>query len=232
MVQHPVSSEGRAVGPWPSLSPHSQPLQNLPTVPSSCTFPDPFPPPLPPHPASSASPLCLSSAMHRTFQTDLYLLRLRTARAYVQALESSLNPVSATGREPLKLHAVVSAQSAASGPQGQRSGVGGNPAAPEPVPSQLGPVPASHLPTGPGTKPHVLCESSHLLLCCLPALATQGHTLQPPHSMLCLRQAPRLGAGHTSRHLGMFLPRILEGLFPLWCREESFHFSNCGSPRC
>ncbi|XP_014648531.1 PREDICTED: Bardet-Biedl syndrome 1 protein isoform X3 [Ceratotherium simum simum] len=46
-------------------------------------------------------------AMHRTFQTDLYLLRLRAARAYVQALESSLSPVSATAREPLKLHAVV-----------------------------------------------------------------------------------------------------------------------------
>ncbi|XP_053058868.1 Bardet-Biedl syndrome 1 protein isoform X3 [Acinonyx jubatus] len=46
------------------------------------------------------------TAMHRTFQTDLYLLRLRTARAYVQALESSLNPVSVTAREPLKLHAV------------------------------------------------------------------------------------------------------------------------------
>ncbi|XP_025860134.1 BBSome complex member BBS1 isoform X1 [Vulpes vulpes] len=47
------------------------------------------------------------TAMHRTFQTDLYLLRLRAARAYVQALESSLNPVSVTAREPLKLHAVV-----------------------------------------------------------------------------------------------------------------------------
>nr|KAF6436978.1 hypothetical protein HJG59_001398 [Molossus molossus] len=47
------------------------------------------------------------TAMHRTFQTDLYLLRLRTARTYVQALESSLNPVSVTAREPLKLHAVV-----------------------------------------------------------------------------------------------------------------------------
>lgn len=48
--------------------------------------------------------------MHRTFQTDLYLLRLRAARAYVQALESSLSPMSATAREPLKLHAVVSLQ--------------------------------------------------------------------------------------------------------------------------
>ncbi|XP_060031959.1 Bardet-Biedl syndrome 1 protein [Erinaceus europaeus] len=47
------------------------------------------------------------TAMHRAFQTDLYLLRLRAARAYVQALESSLNPVSASAREPLKLHAVV-----------------------------------------------------------------------------------------------------------------------------
>lgn len=71
--------------------------------------------------------------MHRTFQTDLYLLRLRAARAYVQALESSLSPVSVTAREPLKLHAVVSTQvlgvgrSAASGPEGQRSEVGGNP---------------------------------------------------------------------------------------------------------
>lgn len=48
------------------------------------------------------------AAMHRTFQTDLYLLRLRAARAYVQALESSLSPMSSTAREPLKLHAVVS----------------------------------------------------------------------------------------------------------------------------
>lgn len=47
------------------------------------------------------------TAMHRAFQADLYLLRLRAARAYVQALESSLSPVSATAREPLKLHAVV-----------------------------------------------------------------------------------------------------------------------------
>ncbi|XP_032138626.1 Bardet-Biedl syndrome 1 protein isoform X3 [Sapajus apella] len=46
-------------------------------------------------------------AMHRAFQTDLYLLRLRAARTYLQALESSLSPVSATAREPLKLHAMV-----------------------------------------------------------------------------------------------------------------------------
>ncbi|XP_004618503.2 Bardet-Biedl syndrome 1 protein isoform X1 [Sorex araneus] len=47
------------------------------------------------------------TAMHRVFQTDLYLLRLRAARSYVRALESSLSPVSAAAREPLKLHAVV-----------------------------------------------------------------------------------------------------------------------------
>nr|XP_012292346.1 Bardet-Biedl syndrome 1 protein isoform X4 [Aotus nancymaae] len=47
------------------------------------------------------------TAMHRAFQTDLYLLRLRAARTYLQALESSLSPVSATAREPLKLHAMV-----------------------------------------------------------------------------------------------------------------------------
>lgn len=60
--------------------------------------------------------------MHRTFQADLYLLRLRAARAYAQALESSLSPVSATAREPLKLHAVVSTHVAGGirPPQGQK----------------------------------------------------------------------------------------------------------------
>lgn len=71
---------------------------------------------------SSIGPLCASSAMHRTFQADLYLLRLRAARAYAQALESSLSPVSATAREPLKLHAVVSTHVAGGirPPQGQK----------------------------------------------------------------------------------------------------------------
>lgn len=59
-----------------------------------------------------------SPAMHRTFQTDLYLLRLRAARTYVQALESSLSPVSAAAREPLKLHAVVSIQGRGQSGQG------------------------------------------------------------------------------------------------------------------
>ncbi|RXG51025.1 Bardet-Biedl syndrome 1 protein [Armadillidium vulgare] len=45
--------------------------------------------------------------MHRVFQHDLYRLRLNTARSYVQALESSSNPVSLTQEEPLKLSAQV-----------------------------------------------------------------------------------------------------------------------------
>ncbi|XP_038621064.1 Bardet-Biedl syndrome 1 protein [Tachyglossus aculeatus] len=48
------------------------------------------------------------TAMHRVFQADLYLLRLRAARAYVRALESGLGPVAAAAPgEPLKLRAVV-----------------------------------------------------------------------------------------------------------------------------
>ncbi|XP_021370593.1 Bardet-Biedl syndrome 1 protein-like [Mizuhopecten yessoensis] len=45
--------------------------------------------------------------MHRTFQRDLYLLRLNTAREYVKSLENSMNPVSADPTEPLKLNAQV-----------------------------------------------------------------------------------------------------------------------------
>ena len=48
------------------------------------------------------------SAMHRTFQRDLYLLRLRTAREYLKALNSSMNPISSDPNEPLKLSAQVS----------------------------------------------------------------------------------------------------------------------------
>ncbi|CAL4218924.1 unnamed protein product, partial [Meganyctiphanes norvegica] len=45
--------------------------------------------------------------MHRVFQHDLYRLRLNTARAYVQALETSSNPISLSNTEPLKLSAQV-----------------------------------------------------------------------------------------------------------------------------
>ncbi|KAH3846342.1 hypothetical protein DPMN_088643, partial [Dreissena polymorpha] len=45
--------------------------------------------------------------MHRTFQRDLYLLRLNTARAYAKALNQSMNPISTNPNEPLKLSAQV-----------------------------------------------------------------------------------------------------------------------------
>lgn len=45
--------------------------------------------------------------MHRAFQHDLYRLRLTTARAYVNALTSSQNPVSYGAIDPLKLSAQV-----------------------------------------------------------------------------------------------------------------------------
>lgn len=45
--------------------------------------------------------------MHRTFQRDLYLLRLNTAREYVKALNNSMNPISTDPTEPLKLSAQV-----------------------------------------------------------------------------------------------------------------------------
>lgn len=169
---------------------------------------------------SSIGPLCASSAMHRTFQADLYLLRLRAARAYAQALESSLSPVSATAREPLKLHAVVSTHVAgASGHLGARRAevrAVRAPLDPRADPKATRPRAPSHLPTGPGPKSHVLlCESALTsFLCRLFPLAGRrvGHALQPPYSMRCLRRAPRLGAGHTGSHLGLFLPRNLEGL--------------------
>lgn len=50
---------------------------------------------------------CPFSVMHRAFQHDLYRLRLTTARAYVNALTSSQNPVSYGAIDPLKLSAQV-----------------------------------------------------------------------------------------------------------------------------
>jgi hypothetical protein len=46
-------------------------------------------------------------AMHQTFQHDLFRLRLNTARACVNALQSCSNPVSANINEPLKMSAQV-----------------------------------------------------------------------------------------------------------------------------
>ena len=46
-------------------------------------------------------------AMHRMFQHDLYLLRLTSARSYVKAIQKSLNPISSSAMEPLKLSAHI-----------------------------------------------------------------------------------------------------------------------------
>ncbi|XP_074595075.1 Bardet-Biedl syndrome 1 [Brevipalpus obovatus] len=46
-------------------------------------------------------------AIHRTFQHDLYRLRLITARSYVKAIVSSLNPMTSNTMDPLKLSAQV-----------------------------------------------------------------------------------------------------------------------------
>uniref|UniRef100_A0ABM5F4Z0 BBSome complex member BBS1 isoform X1 n=1 Tax=Pogona vitticeps TaxID=103695 RepID=A0ABM5F4Z0_9SAUR len=46
-------------------------------------------------------------AMHRVFQTDLSRIRLMAARAYVQALECSMAPISESLQEPIKMNAVV-----------------------------------------------------------------------------------------------------------------------------
>ncbi|XP_034413916.1 Bardet-Biedl syndrome 1 protein [Cyclopterus lumpus] len=46
-------------------------------------------------------------SMHRAFQMDLSRLRLAAAKSYVEALESSLTPMSSSLTEPLKMNAVV-----------------------------------------------------------------------------------------------------------------------------
>ena len=124
--------------------------------------------------------------MHRTFQADLYLLRLRAARAYVQALESSLSPVSLTAREPLKLHAVVSSQgrgwSGRLRARGAEVRGGQEPLRPEPVPRQLGPCPWS---PAHRLRDQDLRGRSRLLspVPPLPLSWPQSrHTLQPPRS--------------------------------------------------
>jgi Bardet-Biedl syndrome 1 protein len=48
-----------------------------------------------------------ATVMHRTFQSDLQKLRLLTARSYVKALHSSLNPVSSAACDPVKLNCAV-----------------------------------------------------------------------------------------------------------------------------
>lgn len=182
---------------------------------------------LPPHHQPLVS---LPSAMHRTFQADLYLLRLRAARAYVQALESSLSPVSLTAREPLKLHAVVSSQgrgwSGRLRARGAEVRGGQEPLRPEPVPRQLGPCPWS---PAHRLRDQDLRGCSRLLspVPPLPLSWPQSrHTLQPPRSTWDLRQAPRRGTWPPGHHFGTFLPRSLEGLF-----RSLFTSVTAGSPR-
>lgn len=45
--------------------------------------------------------------MYRTFQQDMYRLKLLAARSYVKAVTASLNPISANPSESLKLSAQV-----------------------------------------------------------------------------------------------------------------------------
>eukprot|EP00794_Sanderia_malayensis_P020242 gene20242-22224_t len=48
-----------------------------------------------------------AAAMHRVFQQDLYRLRLKTARSYVHAITTSLNPLSTSLHDPVKLSVQV-----------------------------------------------------------------------------------------------------------------------------
>ncbi len=47
------------------------------------------------------------SAMHNTFQRDLYRLRLETSRAYVKAVTSSLAPITSSQDSSLQINAAV-----------------------------------------------------------------------------------------------------------------------------
>uniref|UniRef100_A0A452U4C5 BBSome complex member BBS1 n=1 Tax=Ursus maritimus TaxID=29073 RepID=A0A452U4C5_URSMA len=152
------------------------------------------------------------TAMHRTFQTDLYLLRLRAARAYVQALESSLNPVSVTAREPLKLHAVVSehpcgGSQATSGPEGQRSRVSRNPSAPELILCPLGLVPASHL-RRPRDQVSVFLQEGALSppLCCAASSLSRPQSGPYSPAPLASDKPPDSGQGMQVVTLGRFFP--------------------------
>lgn len=201
-----------AVGPRAPVA-RSQPL---PPVPSSHPLPTAArtgassrPAPLPPHHQPLVS---LPSAMHRTFQADLYLLRLRAARAYVQALESSLSPVSVTAQEPLKLHAVVSSRGRGvlRPPQSQRGrgqGWAGTSQA-RAGSKATRPHAPCHLPTDSGTKtsswalsPSLTCTASS------PQLAAEQGTLS---SRLIPRGAsdkpPHVGPGPQVVTLGRFFP--------------------------
>lgn len=168
--------------------------------------------------------------MHRAFQTDLYLLRLRAARAYVQALESSLNPVSVTAREPLKLHAVVSehpgvgASQATSGLEGQRSRVSRNPSAPEPVRSPRGLVPTSQ-PRRPRDQVSIFLQAGAVSPPCRAASSSAGCRVGRTPQLLwlpCCASHKPLDLGQASQVAtkGHFFP-ALEGLSQPGDEEQS-----------
>nr|XP_019793119.2 Bardet-Biedl syndrome 1 protein isoform X5 [Tursiops truncatus] len=179
------------------------------------------------------------TAMHRAFQADLYLLRLRAARAYAQALESSLSPVSATAREPLKLHAVVSTHvagaSATSGPGGQRSGLCGHPSAQERIPRQLGPVPLLTFPQAQGpslTSSPVRALSPLSCAASSPWLAAEWGTLSSP-LIPCgaSDEPPDLGQGTQVVTLGCFFPGALRDSYSCGTGKKPVHFGNCRQPK-
>lgn len=230
--QRPVSPGGQAMSSLSSLSPRS--LARRGGLPLACLSGLPRGRPLFPTPAPSYPPdlwhqpfVSLSSAMHRAFQTDLYLLRLRAARAYVQALESSLNPVSVTAREPLKLHAVVSEHpsggggQATSGLEGQRSRVSRNPSAPEPIQSPRGLVPASQ-PRRPRDQVSIFLQAGALSpLCCAASSSVAAEWARLPssfgpccasHKALDLGQASQVVAceGTLMATKGHFFPALEE----------------------
>lgn len=49
----------------------------------------------------------MGTGMHRTFQQDMYRLKLMAARSYVKAVTASLNPISDNPSDSLKLSAQV-----------------------------------------------------------------------------------------------------------------------------
>ncbi len=51
--------------------------------------------------------VCGPSAMHQTFQKDLFKFRLKTAKLFLTSLKASNMPVSTNPNEPLKLNAQV-----------------------------------------------------------------------------------------------------------------------------
>lgn len=166
----------------------------------------------------------------RTFQADLYLLRLRAARAYVQALGVQPEPrVSMAGA--LKLHAVVKVLGVGVSPgclraRGQRSGRR-EPLRPELVPGQL--ACPCHLPTDSRDQdlPVGTLAFSHLYASSQLA-AEQAHSAAP-RSTWGLRRAPRRGTWPPGASPWGVLPRSLGRNRVLF--RSLFTSASCRQPR-